>query len=230
MTRVLVIHYDKAARTILEAMTRRRFEMASAKNVEAGVKVLRKNRPDVIVIGQDSAKQEAARLLRFFKDNGIRIPVVVMAGRGAGIFQQQLMKLGARGFVEYPVDQDVFESAIERSLAAPDEQTSDDKPRDDAPSKVPPITQEELDANLSLLEQALNRKMKCVAGKNQVYIRSLLTGGGKRKPRICLKCPLRAEYGLVREVYFEYIRDVCCKEPTKCAAVRMFQAARRKTG
>lgn len=84
----------------------------------------------------------------------------------------------------------------------------------------PPITAEEEGANLSELEHKLNREMKCPAGKNQVFIRSLLTGNGTTQPRIALKCHLRREIGLKPQVFYEYIRDVCCSDPEQCEAYR----------
>lgn len=87
----------------------------------------------------------------------------------------------------------------------------------------PPITPEELTSNLSDLERKLNREMKCTAGRNQVYIRSLLTGGSTTRPRIALKCPLRRDIKLQPEVFYEYIRDVCCTDPDSCEAWRAFR-------
>lgn len=87
----------------------------------------------------------------------------------------------------------------------------------------PPITPEELTANLSDLERKLNREMKCVAGKNQVYIRSLLTGRSTTRPRIALKCPLRRDIKLPPEVFYEHIRDVCCTDQNQCEAWRAFK-------
>jgi hypothetical protein len=87
----------------------------------------------------------------------------------------------------------------------------------------PPLTAEEINGNLSDLERGLNREMKCPAGKNQVYIRSLLTGSGTTKPRIALKCHLRKDLGQTPEVYIEHIRSVCCTDPGTCEAYRNFK-------
>jgi hypothetical protein len=88
---------------------------------------------------------------------------------------------------------------------------------------APPICDEERQGNLTVLEQQLNREMKCVAGRNQVYIRSVVNGSGKTTPRIALKCSFRKEQGQTPDVYYEHIRDVCCCDPNECEAYRAFQ-------
>jgi hypothetical protein len=105
---------------------------------------------------------------------------------------------------------------------------SEPKPRKRMISRVgeefgPPITAEEDGANLTELEQKLNREMKCHAGKNQVFIRSLLTGANTTQPRIALKCHLRRDIGLKPEVFYEHIRDICCTDPEQCEAYRDFK-------
>lgn len=93
----------------------------------------------------------------------------------------------------------------------------------------PPITEFELKANLSLLERQLNREMKCVAGKNQVYLRSLLTGRGTTRPRIALKCHLRRDIGLSPDVFYEEIKQLCCGNPEGCEAYQAFKKRHVKT-
>ncbi len=92
----------------------------------------------------------------------------------------------------------------------------------------PPLTPEELTTNLSLLERQLNRQMKCTAGMNQVYIRSVITGRATTRPRIALKCPLRRDLGEPADVFFEYIRDVCCSDPEQCPAWQHFRERARE--
>ncbi|TWT42023.1 hypothetical protein RAS1_31500 [Phycisphaerae bacterium RAS1] len=87
----------------------------------------------------------------------------------------------------------------------------------------PALTPEEMTGNLSVLEKNLNRHMKCPAGRNQVYIRSLIVLGGTTKPRIVLKCHLRKDIGQQGEVFYEHIRDVCCCDPEQCEAWRQLK-------
>lgn len=87
----------------------------------------------------------------------------------------------------------------------------------------PPLTAEELSGNLSDIERSLNAGMKCPAGRNQVFIRSLLTGNGTTRPRIALKCGLRRDAGMKPEVFYEHIRDVCCANHEGCPAYQKFR-------
>ena len=94
---------------------------------------------------------------------------------------------------------------------------------DESRMTPPPITETEQKSNLTTLQQQLHRQMQCFAGKNQVYLQSILgDDGGKTRPRIALKCSLRTDYNMDRHVYYEYIDDVCCGDPTQCPAYQMF--------
>ena len=98
------------------------------------------------------------------------------------------------------------------------------KPQKTQEAFGPPLTQEELSTNLSVLERDLNRQMKCVAGKNQVYIRSLLTGSSTTRPRIAMKCPLRRDIKEDPVIFYEHIRDTCCGAYEQCPAWQAFKA------
>ena len=84
----------------------------------------------------------------------------------------------------------------------------------------PPLTPDELTGNLSEIQNELNEQMKCPAGRNQVYVRSLLTGTSTTRPRIALKCALRRAIGEQPDVFYEHICDVCCHDPEACEAWR----------
>jgi FixJ family two-component response regulator len=216
VSKVLLIHHDDPVRTKLEGLLRLRHQVTASKELVAGAKEIHKNRPDVIVVGQDLKKEEGTRLLKYLKENELKIPVVLIAMRGTSPHQPIAMKLGAKAFIEFPVDDVRLEAAVSGAQTA----------HRSAQAGPPPVTDEENRGNLSMLEKQLNTKMKCFAGRNQVYIQSMILGGATSRPRICLKCSLRAEYGLNKDVYYEFIRDVCCKDPTGCEAVRKFQAER----
>ncbi len=213
-SRIVIVHKDRSVRKALEAMCALHHKPLAVGDVKSGLKMILKVSPVLVVVGLDAQKREALQLLRYMKSYGSVVPVIVVAGRGAGVFQMQAMKAGAKGFLEYPVDQSRFDREVSRVL-----QTDLDLTH-----SLPPITEEEKDTNLSDLERTLNRKMKCHAGRNQVHLQSLILGLAKTKPRISLKCALRAEFNLQPSVYYEYIRDICCNAPSACPAVQQFEA------
>lgn len=92
-----------------------------------------------------------------------------------------------------------------------------------AATSTPPLRPEELKGNLTVLQQELNRGMKCPAGVNQVYIRSLVTLKGTTPPRIALKCSNRRDVGDSVDVFLDQIRGMCCGDPQTCEAHRRFR-------
>jgi hypothetical protein len=87
----------------------------------------------------------------------------------------------------------------------------------------PALRPEEKSGNLTRLQNELNRDMRCPAGKNQVYVRSLVTMSGTTPPRMALKCSYRRDIGEPPDVFLDEMRRLCCGEPEKCEAFRAFQ-------
>lgn len=216
MARVLVVHRDGGARQMTEAMLRPRHTVTLCRDYVAALRAMRVQRPAIVVAGIDADHHDAILLLRHIRELGIRLPVVVLAGRGAGPQQPLAMKLGAAAFLEHPVDVDRLTQAVDAALDRAAKAADD----------IPAVTDEEAAANLTELEKQLNARMKCFAGKNLVYLQSFIGMGTRSRPRICLKCPLRKEYGLSPNVYYEFIRDVCCSDPAQCEAFQKFQSER----
>ena len=214
MSLILVVHHDKEARKALEKLAVKHHPVVSTPDVNKGLKAIRRHYPALGLVGIEAKQLSALTLLKFLKDNRYDVPMLLVANADAGQYQQVAMKLGAKAFLEYPLDQSRFDAAV--SLALQDCY--------DAKKTPMPITKHERKANLSQLENDLNRQMKCFAGKNLVFLQSMILGLQKTKPRICLKCPLRREFGLTERVYYEYIRDICVGDPDLCPAVQKFQA------
>jgi FixJ family two-component response regulator len=217
MARILIIHSDRSARRFLEAHASGLHEINCVGDLAKGIHAINTQRPALIIAGLDVHKREALELLRAMRRNGTKIPTIVVGEAAAGVMQPEVMRLGAAAFLEYPMEPSVIDQAVAKVLHTDVE----------AEDGLPPITREEKEANLTDLESELNRKMRCFAGKNLVYIRSVIVGRLQTtKPRISLKCPLRKEYGHPPNVYYEYIRDVCCSNPGACPAYQEFQAKR----
>lgn len=215
MARVLVIHHDKGPRRFIEGRVGVHHQVRCAEDLAKGMTMISSFRPEIIVAGLDTKKLDAIDLLRYLKRSRIEVPVVVTGPAGTGLLEPLAKKHGAAVFVEYPMEQATLDRALSQAVQT-------DK---DAHGTVPPITDEELSANLSELEKQFNRQMQCFAGKNQVYIQSMILGNGRTsKPRIALKCPLRKQINQEPNVYHDYIRDVCCGDPSGCEAYQAFKA------
>ncbi|MCG3137347.1 MAG: hypothetical protein HJJLKODD_01191 [Phycisphaerae bacterium] len=217
--KIVIVHSDPQIAEYLSLMCAARYQVSKATDVKAGLQLVLKEMPALALVGFDAKKQEGLQLMRHMKHYGSKIPVLIIGGRGAGELQQVCAKYGAKGFVEWPVDQKRLDREISKVLQTVSEELA----------SVPPITDFEDQSNKTELENTLNRQMKCVQGKNQVHLYSELQGIRKTKPRIVLKCPLRAEYGMPSMIYFEYIRDVCCGDHTACPAVQQFQSRQTAT-
>ena len=214
MARILIIHSERSVRRHLEAWAAVHHHAHPVSDVGTGLIAAAKRWPDVILAGFDAQRREALEVLRAMRHQKLHIPVIVIGTGGAGAFQAQLMSAGAGALLEYPFEPSALDQAISMLLQRVRDQYG----------QQPPISEEESAANLTELERDLNRKMVCVAGKNLVYLQSFILGDGqKSKPRIALKCPLRKEYGDPPNVYYEYIRDVCCKDPSVCAAYQKWR-------
>jgi len=214
MARILLLHRDRKARKFLQERASTHHEMRTVDSLGKATRAIATTRPQVIVAEINGKTDDALDLLRYMKRNRIDLPVILVGGARAGMLKHFAMKLGAKAYIEYPMEQHAFDEVISGSLQAD---------RDDH-GGIPPITEEEHKTNISELEKTLNRRMVCVAGKNQVYIQSLILGmGHTSKPRVALKCPLRKQFGHPPDVYYEYIRDMCCGDPTACPAYQKFQ-------
>lgn len=215
MARILLIHHDKGAREILTVLLAGQ-QVEAAKDLKCAMHRIIEAPPDVVVAGQDS-QDEGLRLLRWLRETARRCPVILVLGRGGQVYRPAALKLGAAAVLDMPVDRTRLNAQVAAVVAAAGK----------AASGPPPLSEVELKGNLSILETKLNHQMLCVAGRNQVFIQSTVLGSNTpTRPRICLKCSLRAEYGLPREVYYDHISDICCHEPGKCEAVQRFEATR----
>ncbi|MCH7812625.1 MAG: hypothetical protein IID40_01260 [Planctomycetes bacterium] len=214
MARVLILHPERAARKSLQQQAGQNHQVTTASDVRAAFKALAKTRPALVVAGLNGKRRDALEFLGQLKRDGTKQPTIVVASAGEGVYEPLAMKLGAAAFLEYPVEQATLTRAISKVLTADFSEKGDQ----------PPLTEEERSANLTELEATLNRRMKCFAGKNLVYLQSFVLGVGRTsKPRIALKCPLRQKYGDPPNVYYEYVRDVCCSNPESCSAYQTFK-------
>ncbi|MBK9120395.1 MAG: hypothetical protein IPM18_12455 [Phycisphaerales bacterium] len=156
------------------------------------------------------------RILMQLRRMDARLPVVLLTGNGGQRFLPLWRELGV-----HPVEDrelrgtglaDVLRAAL-ADVGAP------------APGLAPALTGDEQGVNLEELAGNLNERMRCGAGKGQVFLHAFVRGSGQKTPaRITLRCPLRSEIGLHDYVYYEHIRGVCCGAAEGCAVLRAYTA------
>lgn len=213
MAKIIIIHHDDETREALAKAIATHHEVIAAANINAGLKGIRQYRPDLGIGGLEARQLSLLTLLKHLKENEFKIPMLVAASTDAGEYQPAALKLGAKDFFEVPIEPARLLARVAMVI-----QEYHDKRH-----HAVPISPAEANGNISEIERTLNRQMRCFAGKNQVFLQSLITGAHKTKPRICLKCPLRKEFGYTERIYHDYIRDVCVGDHEICPAVRKFQ-------
>lgn len=218
MCRLLIIDADERERRFVAALASSVCDsVLESSNLKAAQKLLehRRKRPSVIVAGLDPRRECALRVLELLRKWGLSIPMVVLVARGAGMLVAKARKLGARVFVQRPIESSALGSAIREAANG----------RETSLLDAPPLTDEERTCNLSQLESRLNASIKCSVGRGLVTLHSFIVGPDtKTPPRVCLRCPLREDLGMQPYVYYEHIRDVCCASPYKCELLQAFAA------
>ncbi|MHC4233628.1 MAG: hypothetical protein ACYSUQ_00785, partial [Planctomycetota bacterium] len=158
MARILILHPQRSARKFLEEHASKHHDVTAVGDTRAAVKSIDRIRPQLVVAGLNGKRKDALELLRHLQQDRRKVPTIVVASAGDGMYEPLAMKLGASAFLEYPLEQGTFDQAVSKVITA--EWT--------AKGAQPPVTDEEERGNLTELEADLNRRMQCFAGKNQV--------------------------------------------------------------
>jgi len=218
MCRLLILDRDKRERQFIAALASGKCDgIVHASDAKAAAKALRSKhmRPTLIVAALDAKRPDALRLLRLLHDSGSAIRVVLIVRRKAGGLVPMARRLGFNVFVGRPLQGADLEVAIR-------EATENGGP---TPTEMPSVMEDEQQTSLSNLVHHLNADMKCSAGQQQVFLHAFITGAGqKTKPRVSLRCRIRAAVGMSPYVYYEHIRDLCCGDPNKCEALQRYKA------
>ena len=215
MPNVLVVDRDKLELGALEAMLASAHEVVALRKTRLGLRSIVESEPDLIIAKLEKRGGPAVDVLQFLKDSRRRIPVIVLVPLEAEERKSAAVKLFAKLFVRSPVrHRDLF-AAIEAALAAKSEKAEE----------PPPLTPVEERGNLTQLCTALNARVTCAIGQNQVYVQSVLKGSRSRtKPRVALKCKVRPMFGFSQDVYFVHIQRVCSDHnESSCEALKLYQ-------
>jgi CheY-like chemotaxis protein len=116
---ILIVEDSKLNQRLLEAILRPHgYRLLIAEDGEAGVKLAREERPDLILMdvllpGIDG--YEATRQLRADSEIG-QIVIVALTASSAGDQQEQALAAGCDGYIPKPIDTRAFPEQISRFL------------------------------------------------------------------------------------------------------------------
>ena len=123
LSRVLVVDDDEATRqSFSTALELCGFDVCVADSGHGGLVLVRRAKPDVILIDVNLPDISGIEVLRQLRQSGFSVPVIMMTGFATTQTAVEAMRLGAHNFVEKPLDIDNLRSLVEdigRPLSQP---------------------------------------------------------------------------------------------------------------
>ena len=103
MPRVLIVEDDAAMATALkDGFTYEGYEVALARDGEAGLKAVRETAPDVLVLDVMLPKLSGLDVCKRLRSEGSNVPIIMLTARGQEIDKVLGLKLGADDYVTKP--------------------------------------------------------------------------------------------------------------------------------
>ncbi|MFI5247165.1 MAG: response regulator [Nitrospirales bacterium] len=101
MTKILIIDDEQGIRDLLDTLLRRKgYDVVVAENGREGLKVFRRERPDVVVLDLKMPGMDGLTVLQEIRHLDPNKPVIILTGAGTPETEQQVRALGATEFVE----------------------------------------------------------------------------------------------------------------------------------
>jgi DNA-binding response OmpR family regulator len=125
MPTILVVDDDRLVRSMIEEVLKhRRFEVAVARNGQAGVELFGTGKFDAVVIDLFMPEMDGNAAIRGLRALDPSVPIIAMSGRtsadvcdGAPDFLAMAVKLGADCALQKPFRSDELVDAIRRGMA-----------------------------------------------------------------------------------------------------------------
>lgn len=173
--------------------------------------------PVILVIALPNNIEAAIEALAHLRRAGSGWPILLVMDTVRHAVHMPLMReLGVKYFLPLPLQGAELADAL---------RTASGEGVQPPLQNAPPLTIDEQGTNIEEMAKKLNKCIRCGAGQNQVFLHSYVEDvGRKSKPRITLRCPLRAELHLEPYVYYEHIRNVCCRNIGVCAVLQTYAA------
>ena len=117
MTKILIIDDERPIRETLEMFLREKgYDVATSESGEAGLKLIRKNQPDIVILDLRLPGIDGIEVLRIIKQLTPRSMVVVITAYHDKEIYDQAESLGACGYIVKPIDVAEFEVTIDKAV------------------------------------------------------------------------------------------------------------------
>jgi DNA-binding NtrC family response regulator len=103
MATLLILDRERRSRRALYSLLATRFNVVAVHGIFAAFRLLRRHRPDLVVVKTSGMDAFAMALLKWFQQQGLRIPTIVLVGHGAGPDANAVRQLGAGAVFRWPV-------------------------------------------------------------------------------------------------------------------------------
>jgi two-component system, OmpR family, response regulator len=121
MTKILVIDDEQGIRDLLDVLLRRKgYDVVVAENGQEGLKVFRRERPDVVVLDLNMPGIDGLTVLQQIRSLDPHKPVIILTGAGTPEAEQQVRALGVTEFVEKEFSLHRLGDSLKRLLIDPD--------------------------------------------------------------------------------------------------------------
>ncbi len=122
MRRTILIIDDEASirQSLSGALSDEGYQVMSAPNAAQGIEIIRKSRPDVVLMDIWMPDVDGLTALNEIKQQGLETPIIMMSGHGTIETAVKATKLGAFDFVEKPVELDRILVLVRNALSARD--------------------------------------------------------------------------------------------------------------
>jgi two-component system cell cycle sensor histidine kinase/response regulator CckA len=118
--RVLVIDDEAIVRTLLKrALERKGFEVIAAADGESGIRAIREQAPDLVVLDLTMPEVDGAEVVRRVRADGVTVPIVIASGHLDVSTEQRLPPGSFQAFLSKPFSVAELLNAVETALSRP---------------------------------------------------------------------------------------------------------------
>ncbi|MDH5682550.1 MAG: response regulator [Spirochaetota bacterium] len=117
MSKVLVVDDSIYQRNIiLEVLSRAGYTCVEAPDGEKGLELMDSEKPDCVVLDINMPKISGEEILKIIRDRKLNLPVIVVSADIQDSMKKSCLELGARDYLNKPVNKDLLLKAISDAL------------------------------------------------------------------------------------------------------------------